>query len=51
MCLTVSVVLLHLCSRLKILFTGAEVREELKATSPGLEVACWQLSKLLYALL
>lgn len=51
MCLAVSVVFSHLRSRLKMLFTGAAVKEELKATSARVEVAFWQLSKLLYALL
>lgn len=49
--LIVAVVVLCLHSRLKILSTGAAVSEELKATSAGLEVACWQLSELLHTLL
>lgn len=49
--LTVAVVVLCLHSRLKIFSTGAAVSEELKATSAGLEVACWQLSELLNTLL
>lgn len=47
--LFISVVALCLHFRFKVLSMGAAVSGE--TTSPGLEVACWQLSELLHALL